>query len=213
MKKGILFDMDGTLWDAVATNTRAWQSVLDEYGCDVTLTEAQMRSYMGLPMDEIFRRIFPEGLEASRALQLQNACQTRANATLAKEGGVLYPHLEETLFACKAAGYHLYIVTNAQDGYVEAFFDSCGLAAYFEDYEMFGRTGKLKAENIALVCARNHLDRAVYVGDTQGDFDASTKAGVPFVFAAYGMGDAPDSIYRIDSIAQLPSFLENSDLF
>ncbi len=213
MKKGILFDMDGTLWDAVATNTRAWQAVLDEFGCDVTLTEAQMRSYMGLPMDEIFRRIFPEGMDPSRAVQLQNACQTRANATLAKEGGTLYPHLEETLRACKEAGYHLYIVTNAQDGYVEAFFDSCGLSDYFDDYEMFGRTGKFKAENITLVCERNHLDRAVYVGDTQGDFDASTEAGVPFIFATYGMGDAPSSTYRIASIAQLPSCLENSDLF
>lgn len=32
---------------------------------------------------------------------------------------------------------------------------------------------------------RNHIESAVYVGDTEGD----QAAGIPFVYAAYGFGD------------------------
>ena len=76
----------------------------------------------------------------------------------------------------------------------------------FEDYECPGRTGLLKADNIRLVCERNHLDAAVYVGDTDGDYNATCKAGVPFIHAAYGYGkphDPTPSVRRFDALPEI----------
>ena len=73
---------------------------------------------------------------------------------------------------------------------------------------MAGRTGLDKGENIRLVMARNGVNRAVYVGDTQGDADAAKKAGVPLIFAAYGFGRVADAEYVIQEISELPSILE-----
>ena len=95
------------------------------------------------------------------------------------------------------------IVSNCQDGYIEAFFKAHDTRKYFTDWESFGRTGLLKAENIRLVVERNHLKAPVYVGDVQGDADASHKAGVPIVRAAYGFGEIRDAEAKVETFAEL----------
>ena len=81
-----------------------------------------------------------------------------------------------------------------------------GLGAYITDKECYGDTGKNKDENIRLVVERNHLKHPVYVGDTQGDCDAAASAGVPFVFASYGFGQADHAdavIHSFDELLEL----------
>ena len=57
-------------------------------------------------------------------MQLLRLCCETEDEYSREHGGVLYPNVEQTLSALKNRGYDLYIVTNSQDGYVEAFFDS-----------------------------------------------------------------------------------------
>jgi phosphoglycolate phosphatase len=99
--------------------------------------------------------------------------------------------------------YHLYIVSNCQSGYIEAFLEYYGFGHYFEDIECFGNNGFPKGDNIRLVAERNQLDRAVYVGDIQGDYDASCKAGVAFLHAAYGFGTIDTEVPAIQQFSDL----------
>ena len=94
----------------------------------------------------------------------------------------------EMMNTLRDQGYHLYIVSNCQDGYIEDFISWSGCQDLIEDIEDYGRTGKGKADNIRLLMERNALDCAVYVGDTQGDLDSASAAGIPFIFASYGFG-------------------------
>ena len=104
----------------------------------------------------------------------------------------------------KLAGkYRLFIVSNCQAGYIEAFLENTGLQEYFEDHICPGDTGMLKADNIRLIMRRNGLQDAVYVGDTQGDADACREAGVPMVYAAYGCGDVKEPWAVIQSMGEL----------
>ena len=61
-----------------------------------------------------------------------------------------------------------------------------------------------KGENIRLVIQRNAIDRAVYVGDTQGDLDAADFAGIPFIRAAYGFGQVNRPVPEIPCLPDLP---------
>lgn len=97
------------------------------------------------------------------------------------------------------------IVSNCQSGYIELFLRKTGLEPYITDTECYGDTGKNKDENIRLVVERNSLKHPVYVGDTQGDCDAAAKAGVPFVFASYGFGQADHADAVIASFDELLS--------
>ena len=102
-----------------------------------------------------------------------------------------------------------YIVSNCQIGYIEVFLQSCNLEHYIKDHLCFGETQVPKNETIRLLMERNHLEDVVYVGDTQGDFDACQKARVPFVFAEYGFGEVPGAQMQIQQISDLPALLRS----
>ena len=99
--------------------------------------------------------------------------------------------------------YPLFIVSNCQEGYIQAFWQSTGLGRYFQDGLCPDDTGELKAANIRRIMKKHGLDSAIYVGDTQGDADACREAEVPMIFASYGLGEAAGCAGRIDSFKEL----------
>ena len=100
--------------------------------------------------------------------------------------------------------YALIIVSNCQDGYIQDFLDFADMRGLFGDFESAGGTGLSKGENIKLVIERNSIDRAVYVGDTQGDLDSADFAGIPFIRAAYGFGQMNRPVPEIREFSDLP---------
>ena len=207
MKKGILFDLDGTLWDSVEGVSASWNLALERMGRPERVSEEYVHSVMGKTMDVIARETFPGETDAD-AQRLLAVCLEEENAYLREHGGVLYEGLEETLGRLREDGWFLGIVSNCQEGYIEAFLAHHGLEDDFDDTENFGRTGHGKGDNIRLVVERNHLDRAVYLGDTRGDYDAAGEAGIPFIHAAYGFGTVPEGTPAIRDIRDLPARLK-----
>ena len=67
-----------------------------------------------------------------------------------------------------------------------------------------------KAYNIKLMVKRNHLEKAVYVGDIQGDYDSSKKAGVDFIHAAYGYGSIDANVPKIQAFEKLPDVIKET---
>ncbi len=199
---GIIFDLDGTLWDSAEGICGTWREVIKKYpGINRDITVEDLHNCMGLPLDEIARRLFPE-LDSKMQMRLINECCDMENEYLAIHGGVLFPELEETLKSLSEK-YRLFIVSNCQAGYIESFFKAHSLSGYFEDIECFGATGLSKGENNKLIIERNNLKNAVYVGDTSGDAQSAIDAGIPFIFARYGFGNVDKYDYVIDSISEL----------
>lgn len=197
----IIFDLDGTLWDPRETVLTSWNKALKEQQYDKVLTKDDLTKTMGLQMNEIARVLFAE-LSESEQIKMMDDCIAVENPYVAENGGQLYPELEETLKVLSEK-YRLFIVSNCQDGYIEAFYEYHKLDHYFTDYENPGRTGLSKGENIKLVIERNQLKDSVYVGDTQGDRNAARHAGVPFVYAKYGFGEVEEYDRVIEKLADL----------
>lgn len=202
-KKGIIFDMDGTLWDSAEGVAKSWTRVVNaEYGTERVITAEEIQSVMGKTMDKIAEILFGELEEKERLALLEKCCEDE-NEYLKEHGGILYPELEETLKELQKE-YHLYIVSNCQSGYIEAFLDHYGFGYYFEDMECFGNNGLQKGENIRRLAERNGLTDAVYVGDIQGDYDATMEAGFIFIHAAYGFGKINAETPMIHEFCELP---------
>ena len=203
MKQGIIFDMDGTLWDSAENVAKSWNLVIEESGLlEKTLTAEDISGVMGKTMDVIADILFAELPQEKRGKLLEDCC-ARENDYLREHGGILYDQVEETLRGLKQKGYDLYIVSNCQSGYIEAFLDYYGLRELFGDIECYGNNLLQKGENIRLVADRNMLDAAVYVGDIQGDYDASRMAGVGFIHAAYGFGTIEEEVPEVHAFAEL----------
>lgn len=132
-----------------------------------------------------------------------NECVHYELEYIAEHGGRLYPKLRETLVELRRS-YALIIVSNCQDGYIQDFLDFADMRGLFGDFESAGGTGLSKGENIKLVIERNSIDKAVYVGDTQGDLDSADFAGIPFIRAAYGFGQMNRPVPEIREFCELP---------
>jgi phosphoglycolate phosphatase len=203
LKKGIIFDMDGTLWDSSRQVCEAWDLAVAKCGYHrAPITTEEMQSVMGKTMDVIAEILFPVAKGKERQ-ELLAVCCEEENNYLRENGGVLYPDIRTTMERLKS-DYHLYIVSNCQAGYIEAFLDFYRMWDLIEDIECYGNNGKQKGENIALLYARNELEDAVYVGDIQGDYEASQQAGIKFIHAAYGFGTISDPVPAIRSFSELP---------
>ncbi len=206
-KKGIIFDMDGTLWDSSEGVADSWTEVIArQYTDQRIITAEEIRSVMGLTMDKLAEAMFPE-LAEERRMQLLEKCCENENRYLLEHGGVLYPGLEATWNQLRDE-YFLYIVSNCQTGYIETFLKHYGFEHYFEDIECYGNNGLEKGENIRNLVGRNGLTFAVYVGDTQGDYDASQAAGVHFIHAEYGFGQIAQNVLSIHAFSELPDAVE-----
>lgn len=208
MKKGIIFDMDGTLWDSAAQVAESWNIAAGKEGYEYNITADDIMAVMGKPMDELASLIF-KNEPKEVYMKLLDVCGNYENEYLRQNGAVLYPDLRPVMEKLKEMGYHLYIVSNCQSGYIEAFLDYYKFHDLFEDIECYGNNNKQKNENISLIVNRNNLDKAVYVGDIQGDYEATTKAGLPFIHAAYGFGKINADVDRINSLKELPEIIGN----
>lgn len=202
MKPGIIFDMDGTLWDSSEGVAISWTEIVNkEYDKERVITAEDIQGVMGRTMDKIADALFAE-LSKEERMALLRKCCVYENEYLKEHGGILFPDLEKTFTALRE-NYDLYIVSNCQAGYIEAFLDHYGFWHYFKDIECYGNNDLPKSENIKKIVERNNLTKAVYVGDIQGDYDATMAAGLPFIHAAYGFGTIAQETAKVDSFAEL----------
>lgn len=188
----VLFDLDGTLWDATGVTADAWVQVLADHTDvkpAVPMDTVHIKRYMGLTNEELAEVFFP-GLPFEEAFALMMESCGWENRWLPEKGGILYDGAEETLRTLHEKGVRLFVVSNCQDGYIEAFLTAHRMYGVIEDWECTGRTGKCKADNIGEVIRRNHLLHPVYVGDTISDRNGADGAGIPFIYAKYGFGES-----------------------
>lgn len=207
MKKGIIFDMDGTLWDSSTEVAFSWSKAVASSGItEKSFQKEDIMRVMGKPMDELAALLFPELGKREQEQLLASCCEVE-NAYLREHGAILYENVEEVLRALSKE-YFLAIVSNCQCGYIEAFLEYYGLEEYISDLQCFGMNGLPKGENIRLVVERNALDEAIYIGDIQGDYEASQAAGVGFIHASYGFGTIADPVPYVESFSEIPKAVE-----
>lgn len=207
MFDGIMFDLDGTLWNSVPEIVASWNLALEQQGVDRTpLTVEEVTPCMGMLLPDIAKLLLPGAAPERQQEVIQVCCQVE-NQYLAQHGAQAYPGVEETL-AALGENYPLFVVSNCQEGYIEAFFQGNGLGKYFTDFECAGRTGLPKSENIALVARRHGLTNPLYVGDTDLDRRSAQEAGVAFLHAAYGFGKV-ENVPAIQRFGDLPQALEH----
>ena len=187
----LIFDMDGTLWNAVDSYCTIWNTTFDRLNIPHhPVTCDTLMKYMGMHLEDIVKNLCDDVQDKDTFLKLLDNNERTMMLIL---GGRLYPDVTTTISKI-ARGRRLFMVSNCGSHGLENFLDYTGLRPYFTEALSHGGTGLDKTDNIKLLIKRHQLKSPYYVGDTQGDANAARKAGVGLIFASYGFGhvDKPD---------------------
>ena len=205
LKKSIIFDLDGTLWDTTVQVNEVWNKIAKKYNLEIS--SEQIKDTMGMTKEEIIEFIFEDNMELGN--EFISECQKAENKYLRENGGTIYTNTLKTLKELRQLGVNLYIVSNCQDGYIQSFLEYYNLDNTFVDYECSGRTGKNKEENIRMIIKRNNMIDAIYVGDTEKDYISATNNKIKFVWTKYGFGKCDDKVKKVDDIYELIEIIKN----
>lgn len=201
MRRALFFDLDGTLWDALIPLCESWNEAMENNNLPYRFDLPTMLSYMGLTPLETVHLAFKD-VDEETGLKYFDICFQHEIKYLSIHPGKLYPH-EEEVIAKLSNLCDLYVVSNADCGYIENYLNACGMAKYFKGHLCAGDTKLDKCDNIKLLKDKENIDEVIYIGDTNKDMIETLKAGVPFIHASYGFGKIDNPPYKITSLLEL----------
>jgi len=201
--ESLIFDIDGTLWDSRALVAEGYNIQLRKEGLGHLCVDAErLRPLFGKVMTDIADELFPD-IPGPERYPLMERCMLTENKYLQENPcRIGYPKVRETLEVL-ATHHRLFIVSNAQKGYPELCIEKLGLEKSIRAHLCFGDTGTSKGQTILMLMEQEHITSCAYIGDTQGDYEATLEAGVPFLWAAYGFGTPQAYDGKLNAIEDL----------
>lgn len=201
--ESLIFDIDGTLWDSRALVAEGYNIQLKAEGlAHLCVTAEDLKPLFGKVMTEIADIILATIPEETR-YDLMVRCMDTENRYLEEnECRIGYPGVKETIEALSKK-YRLFIVSNSQCGYPELCMEKLGLTSFIEGHMCFGDTGTSKGKTIRTLMDKHKITSCAYIGDTQGDYEATVEAEVPFIWCTYGFGTPDGYAEKIDRFEDL----------
>ena len=201
--ESLIFAIDGPLWDSRALVAEGYNIQLKKEGLDHLCVDADtLKPLFGKVMTDIADAILASIPEDRRYGLMERCMDTENRYLYENECRIGYPQVKETI-AELSKHYRLFIVSNSQCGYPELCMDKLGLTPYIEGHLCFGDTGTSKGKTIRTLMEKYNIQSCAYIGATQGDYEATVEAGVPFIWAAYGFGAPEGYVAKIDSFGEL----------
>ena len=95
--KGIIFDVDGTLWDSTEMVAVAWNKVIKDEGIEhKKLEEKDLKKEFGKPMEAIGESLFPE-MPKDEMMKLMEKMLKYENGLVAAGPCVIFEGVQETI--------------------------------------------------------------------------------------------------------------------
>ena len=115
---GIIFDLDGTLWNATEVELKAINDVIiNEYDVD-TITIEQLKNVMGVPLQEAASILFHKEKQKIGIEILEKSGILLDTYIKENRNSLLYDKVRETLNTLNKE-HNLYIVSNCKNGYID----------------------------------------------------------------------------------------------
>ena len=201
--ESLIFDIDGTLWDSRALVAEGYNIQLKKEGLSrYFITADDLKPLFGRVMTEIADVLFADFPESERYALMARCMETENRHLRENPCHIGYPGVRETM-AQLATKHRLFIVSNSQQGYPELCMSKLGLTPYITGHLCFGDTGTGKGKTIRTLMEKYGIESCAYIGDTQGDYEATAEAGIPFIWAGYGFGTPAEYAEKIDAFGDL----------
>jgi phosphoglycolate phosphatase len=208
-----LFDLDGTLIDAVPDILPAINHVMDVHRL-AAVTYEEAASLMGDGLHQFALRAFQRRGATARDEDIAMFAERYARHAVVHTR--LYPGVAATLQVLVDTGWRVAVCSNKNEAVAEDILVQLGIRPYFTVVcggdTVVARKPDPRHLLEALSRAGAMPDQAVMIGDYQADVWAARMLGVPCIFAAWGYGqqDMGKQATRIAAqFSDLPTLLND----
>lgn len=183
-----IFDLDGTLLDTSEGIIASVQETIRENHLH-PLTDEQLRTFIGPPMEDSFAKHFDTGREKAAFYASVFRRHYRERHLFA---AVLYPGIHETMEELKKRGVIIGAATYKRQDYAVDILKHFGFDRYSSLLYGSDPEGKMKKPDIIRKCINDSPIRddskAVMIGDSSHDALGAQAAGIDFIGVTYGFG-------------------------
>jgi phosphoglycolate phosphatase len=200
----VIFDIDGTLWDASPVSADGWNSGLAELGIDRRVSTAGIRSVTGNPYEVCVDILLPGlRLDYPGLVQTLNDCEM---AAIKSRGGEFFDGAIEGIRGL-SPDFKIFLMSNCQEWYLDLFLGFSGIAPLLTGFDCYGASGLPKDRMLRRMKETYRLGDPVYVGDTAGDETGARLAGIGFIHVSWGFGQPEGDTKSVGSFRELVEYL------
>jgi len=218
--KGVLFDLDGTLFDTLADIASALNAAIGSLGWQPFAAE-EVRRMIGRGSPILIQRAAAargQSLDAvadDRLLQLFFRFYEELEQS-GRSSAVPYAGAAEILSRLHRDGVGTAVVTNKQRRFAVALIESRGFSDWIDVIVGGDSCERRKPDPQPLLFACSEIKvsptECLMVGDSSNDVEAARGAGIPVICVSYGYNEGRDpstlgSDALIDSLADLPALI------
>lgn len=189
MRKGILFDLDGTLTDSGEGIINCAIVALQHFGLPIPSRE-ELRVFVGPPLGETFVRF---GIPEERVQEAIDIYRSRY-IPIGKYENTPYPGIRELLEKLRSDGFLLYVATSKPEQTSVDILEHFDLAKYFD--KICGASMDLSRSSkeavISYLLETASADSLMMVGDTKFDVIGAAAHGIPTIGVSWGYGAVSD---------------------
>ncbi len=208
----IAFDLDGTLVDTAADVADLINPLFAELG-RAPITAAQAASCFGLGAAKFVERALAltrgQPLSPDRTAALVAAFGT-VYASAPPRLSRPFPHVPETLAACRARGWRLAVCTNKPARATETLLSALDLLGYFDAISGGDSAPARKPDPVhlfdAIARAGGTPHRALFVGDSETDAATGRAANIPTILVEGGY--TSQNLRALGATRVVPGFAE-----
>ena len=200
----LIFDMDGTLWDAVDTYAESWNLIFQKHDIKRIIKRDDLLHVIGLDGKRLTQVMLPE-YDEERGMEIYYEVNQVRREILPTSGGMMYKGVVEGLKQLSAK-YKLFVVSNCAVGIIPLFLNWAKITDVITDSIAYGTTQMPKSHNMRLLIDKYNLQSPVYIGDTNGDAEQTRLAGIPFIFVTYGFGNTDDYDQKFDDFESFTQY-------
>lgn len=198
---GIIFDLDGTLWQTRDSYIYAYHKILESHPeMKTEYTDQEIISTMGLTLENVGDIVFSL-FDSTKRLEIMIEGLKYSCEYLLSYPSTIYPNVIDTIISLSKTT-KLFIVSNCPKEYLDTFFVKSNLKDYFTDYR-FLTLDTNKKLNVSNLVKENKLNRVLMVGDSIDDYEAVKDGSIDYAFCEYGYRKCDNYQYAISDFKEI----------